>query len=253
MLIAVPGLPQGQTVAIPVEFVDLAPTLFAVAGLSTMPDLDGKSLLGLLQDNSTAGDHEDWVALSQYPAVHRVRESDPFVMGASMRTLAIRFTAWCTYDYVQFVPDFDRCRAFEVSRLAHVSMRRGVGGHTIRRDYKCEHCHALHAMRGSGGRLCQGRKRSCQMVVAWVVVVVVVASAARVDTYTHDENSADLSLPCNTTALQLHGHLCELCGRLRPHQSCGRASKRRAGATVASQTSTCLESKLATQQLHSVS
>eukprot|EP00037_Helgoeca_nana_P024964 m.268329 g.268329 ORF g.268329 m.268329 type:complete len:572 (+) comp26805_c0_seq1:138-1853(+) len=114
MLIAVPGLPQGQTVSIPVEFVDVAPTLFAVAGLSTMPDLDGKSLFGLLQDNSTAVDHEDWVALSQYPAVHRVRESDPFVMGASMRTLAIRFTAWCTYDYVQFVPDFDRCRAFEL-------------------------------------------------------------------------------------------------------------------------------------------
>jgi len=66
LLVAVPGLAGGQTVDVPVEFIDLAPTVFDAAGLSAPDGLDGKSLLSLVRDNTTAVGQNKWVAFSQF-------------------------------------------------------------------------------------------------------------------------------------------------------------------------------------------
>lgn len=54
LLISGPGIGEGKTISMPVELVDLFPTLCDWAGIETPPGLDGESLLPLLGDDLAA-------------------------------------------------------------------------------------------------------------------------------------------------------------------------------------------------------
>ncbi|WP_372898868.1 sulfatase-like hydrolase/transferase [Stieleria sp.] len=80
----------GRTEAL-VELLDLYPTLTELCGLQTPSDVEGVSLVPLLDDPS-ASVHE--VALTQTPRPNYLRGKLPEVMGYSIRTKPFRYTEW---------------------------------------------------------------------------------------------------------------------------------------------------------------
>ena len=91
MIIRAPGRRgNGQASRRIVEFVDLYPTLTTLAGIEAPSDLDGRSLVPLLDDPTAAW---DGYAITQVlrPADDRLAEP---VMGCSIRTERWRFTEW---------------------------------------------------------------------------------------------------------------------------------------------------------------
>jgi uncharacterized sulfatase len=88
MLMAGPGVTaRGRSSPRIVEFLDLYPTLVAMAGVTAPPGLHGRSLVPLLKDPSSRWDH---AALSQ---VRRGMPPNSF-MGYSVRTEGWRYTEW---------------------------------------------------------------------------------------------------------------------------------------------------------------
>ena len=97
LIISIPGMtPQGIVSDIPVEFVDLFPTVVEAAGFSAIPACpvdktellctEGESLLGLIPG---VGKHRrKHVAFSQYP------RRGFSIMGYSVRTDRFRYTEW---------------------------------------------------------------------------------------------------------------------------------------------------------------
>jgi uncharacterized sulfatase len=84
LIISLPGNKSaGKTCRRMVEFVDIYPTLAALTGLTTPPDLDGKSLVPLLSDPETAWD---------YPAYTQVQRGT--IPGHTVRTALWRYTEW---------------------------------------------------------------------------------------------------------------------------------------------------------------
>ncbi|MEZ4905274.1 MAG: sulfatase [Spirosomataceae bacterium] len=69
------------------EFVDVFPTLAALAGLNIPDGLAGKSLVPMLKNPKTSVKH---YAVSQYPR----KENKDDLMGYSIRTKEFRYTAW---------------------------------------------------------------------------------------------------------------------------------------------------------------
>ena len=63
MIVAGPGLPQGQVIDDPVSLIDIFPTLMDLAGVEHPPGLDGHSLLPVTRGEPS--DHPDWV-LSEF-------------------------------------------------------------------------------------------------------------------------------------------------------------------------------------------
>ncbi|MCS7469709.1 sulfatase-like hydrolase/transferase [Stieleria sp. ICT_E10.1] len=80
----------GRTEAL-VELLDLYPTLTELCALQTPSDVEGVSLVPLLDDPS-ASVHE--VALTQTPRPNYLRGKLPEVMGYSIRTKPFRYTEW---------------------------------------------------------------------------------------------------------------------------------------------------------------
>jgi iduronate 2-sulfatase len=90
LVIRVPGLTApGVATEAMIEYVDLYPTLAALAGLTPPSDLDGRSLVPILNDPRARG--RDLV-LSQF--IRPFRPATPEVMGYSIRTERYRYTRW---------------------------------------------------------------------------------------------------------------------------------------------------------------
>ncbi|MBG7629133.1 MAG: sulfatase [Bacteroidetes bacterium] len=85
LMFAGPGVEKNVKVKNPVELVDVFPTLFDLAGVK-IPNLDGKSLVPLLDNNDKTTIDVDY-AISQY---RRHKEK----MGYSLRTERYRYTEW---------------------------------------------------------------------------------------------------------------------------------------------------------------
>jgi uncharacterized sulfatase len=85
LIVAAPGVGlPGSTVSPPVELVDLYPTVVALAGLPAVPNIDGRSLVPLLEDPGAPG----WEAAFSYRYVR------PPKRGWSLRTERARYTLW---------------------------------------------------------------------------------------------------------------------------------------------------------------
>lgn len=88
LLIRAPGVKPGRTQAL-TEYVDIYPTLAALAGLKPAGPLDGQSLVPVLNDASAKGRN---MVLSQFS--RPFRGGNPEVMGYSIRTETHRYTRW---------------------------------------------------------------------------------------------------------------------------------------------------------------
>ena len=91
MMLRVPGMPSGGKNCVGlVEFVDMYPTLCAACGIETPEDLEGTSMLPLLEDPT-----QPWkkAAFSQIPRPY-LADQDWVHMGHSMRTERYRYTEW---------------------------------------------------------------------------------------------------------------------------------------------------------------
>jgi iduronate 2-sulfatase len=90
LMLRFPEMPEpGVTTEALIEYVDLYPTIVELAGLPAAPDLDGTSLVPILNDPRCEGRP---FALSQF-----ARPFDPTlpeVMGYSVRTRTHRYTRW---------------------------------------------------------------------------------------------------------------------------------------------------------------
>ncbi len=85
-----PGMPApGVSTEALMEYVDIYPTLVELAGLPPAPDLDGQSLVPILNDPAREGRP---FVLSQF--ARPFNPSMPEVMGYSVRTRAHRYTRW---------------------------------------------------------------------------------------------------------------------------------------------------------------
>ena len=90
LMIRVPGMTApGVATEAMIEYVDIYPTLAALAGQTPPDDLDGRSLVPILNDPRTGG--RDLV-LSQF--IRPFRPTTPQVMGYSIRTETYRYTRW---------------------------------------------------------------------------------------------------------------------------------------------------------------
>ena len=84
LIIAAPGIKPGR-IDIPVESVDIFPTVCELADIPLPEDIDGESLLPLMQGQQSGRDY----AISQWPTRgHRQG------MGYSLRTFRYRYTEW---------------------------------------------------------------------------------------------------------------------------------------------------------------
>lgn len=83
-LIIIPPKGKAQLTKTPVDFVDIFPTLCELTGLETPPQLEGTSLVPIMEGADKSGDR---FAMSQYPQGKNV-------MGYSLRTERYRYTLW---------------------------------------------------------------------------------------------------------------------------------------------------------------
>lgn len=88
--------PQAQKNSSPVEFVDVYPTLCEMAGLPVPEDLEGTSLVPILE-NPAASVSE--IAISQFPRGVKIGNKWKPVMGYSFRDTRYRYTEWIQKDY----------------------------------------------------------------------------------------------------------------------------------------------------------
>jgi arylsulfatase A-like enzyme len=85
LVVAAPGLPRpGSVVRTPVELLDVYPTIVELAGLVPASDLDGQSLVPLLENPDAAGRGyaRSW------------RRVQPTERAVSLRTARLRYTLW---------------------------------------------------------------------------------------------------------------------------------------------------------------
>ena len=82
-----PGVPKGLKIKTPVELLDVFPTLFELANIKSINQMDGKSLVPLFDKNPKTTVKDDF-ALSQYP------RKNGKLMGYSIRSERYRYTEW---------------------------------------------------------------------------------------------------------------------------------------------------------------
>ena len=92
LILSVPDAEKGTSQAL-VEFVDIYPTLLDCCGLPARDDLEGLSLMPLLEDPK-----REWkqAAFSQFPRPW-MYQGEPEVMGYTMRTDRYRYTEWILF------------------------------------------------------------------------------------------------------------------------------------------------------------
>ena len=96
LIISAPGIAASKTTA-STEFVDVFPTLAALAGLPVPSNLHGKSQVSVMKNPTTSV--KDY-SVSQYPRsglfseTERLGYADAKVMGYSIRTKQYRYTIW---------------------------------------------------------------------------------------------------------------------------------------------------------------
>ena len=92
LILSVPGYPAANCPAL-VEFVDIYPTLLDACGLPPRDDLEGISLMPLLDQPERA-----WkkAAFSQFPRPWSY-QGEPEVMGYSLRTQRYRYSEWVRF------------------------------------------------------------------------------------------------------------------------------------------------------------
>lgn len=98
MIIAAPGMPRGSRTPALAELLDLYPTLAELCGLPTPSDLDGISLVPVLND---PGRSVRPAALTQHPRpayYDREPSKTPTAMGYSLRTDRYRYIEWRDWD-----------------------------------------------------------------------------------------------------------------------------------------------------------
>ena len=94
-LIAAVPAKRKQTVARGlVELVDVFPTLTELCGLTTPPDLEGKSFAALLEEPDRAWKSAVFSVVSRGANVSATKELDPAKMGRTVRTEEWRYTEW---------------------------------------------------------------------------------------------------------------------------------------------------------------
>ena len=96
LMFAGPGVTKNVMSDVPVELVDVFPTLFDLCGVPMADQLDGKSLVPLMDNDSKTNLNVDY-AISQYK-----RRKD--IMGYSIRTERYRYTEWHEKNYRSFKP-----------------------------------------------------------------------------------------------------------------------------------------------------
>lgn len=94
LIISAPGYKGGQKAAGMTEFVDIFPTLIELAGLDAPYELEGESLVPMLQDPSTQV--KDY-AISQYPR-------GGGRMGYALRTERYRLVMWMKFNWRSTMP-----------------------------------------------------------------------------------------------------------------------------------------------------
>lgn len=95
LIIVSPAHKSGQRIKSLVELLDLYPTLTDLCGLTPPANLEGKSLVHLLDDPSR--DHKS-VALTQTPRPNYPKGKRPVNMGYSIRTDRYRYNEWRNFD-----------------------------------------------------------------------------------------------------------------------------------------------------------
>jgi iduronate 2-sulfatase len=101
LMIRVPGLAKpGEPTDALLEYVDIYPTLAALAGLTPPDDLDGQSLVPVLEDPAARGRD---AALSQFTRPWKATGFE--VMGYSLRTPTQRYTRWVEWPSRQTVAE----------------------------------------------------------------------------------------------------------------------------------------------------
>lgn len=96
LMFAGPGIAKSVRSTVPVELVDVFPTLFDLCGVQIPAQAQGKSLVPLMDGNDATGIETDY-AISQYR-----RRKD--IMGYSIRTERYRYTEWHEKNYRSFKP-----------------------------------------------------------------------------------------------------------------------------------------------------
>jgi iduronate 2-sulfatase len=101
LIVRVPGMKQpGVATTALTQYADVYPTLAELAGLEPPPELDGSSLVPILDDPTTPG--REFV-LSQFS--RPFKPTDPTVMGYSIRTDTNRYTRWITWPERQLLAE----------------------------------------------------------------------------------------------------------------------------------------------------
>lgn len=122
LMIRVPGMPQpGATTDALTEYVDIYPTLAELAKLSPPSDLDGRSLVPILE-NPTAPGHD--LVLSQFS--RPFKGGNPEIMGYSIRTADHRYTRWIDWNSRNVLSEelYDYTSSVSTARLSNLLIER---------------------------------------------------------------------------------------------------------------------------------
>jgi len=100
LIVATPDHQKGQRVNSLVELLDLYPTLTDLCGLTAPEEIEGQSLVHLLDDPSRS--HKS-AALTQTPRPNYPKGNRPVNMGYSIRTEQYRYTEWQNFDTKELI------------------------------------------------------------------------------------------------------------------------------------------------------
>ena len=118
LIIRVPGMKQpGIKSGALTQYVDVFPTLAELAGLTPPPELDGSSLVPIMDDPQMPG--REFV-MSQFS--RPFKRSDPKVMGYSIRTATDRYTRWIDWQTREVIAE----ELYDYSAQESVASRAGV-------------------------------------------------------------------------------------------------------------------------------
>ena len=127
LMLRFPGMPEaGVSTDALIEYVDVYPTVVELAGLPPAPDLDGKSLVPILNDPTREGRP---FVLSQF--ARPFKPSPPEVMGYSVRTRMHRYTRWVRWPsretIAQEVYDYSSTRSVAKQEAILVEQENVIG------------------------------------------------------------------------------------------------------------------------------